>query len=55
MLDLNTWRSAPMRFIASAIRRFTSYSLLPSAEKIDPKYLNLKTFLRLFPSQNIFS
>ncbi len=41
IFESNTCRSAPMRCIARAIRRFMSFSSLPSAEKIDPRYLKL--------------
>ena len=55
MSELNTLRSLPMRVAAMAILRFISHSSLPSAVKIDPKYLNLYTLLSALPSQNTWS
>ena len=44
MPELNTCRNVPILAVARAILRWTSHSSLPSAVKIDPRYLNLNTF-----------
>ena len=52
MPESNTLRRAPIRCIAMAIRLCTSHSSLPSAVKMDPRYLNAYVFLRASPSHS---